>query len=66
MEVLMEFVWTLFMLFGYCRHNERKWRATLMRRQGMQGLKRRSFSKAKYLVLEVFFFVSEFFSSTVG
>ncbi len=56
----------LFMLFGYYRHDERKWRATLMRRQGMQGLKRRSFSKAKYLVLEVFFFMSEFFSLIIG
>jgi hypothetical protein len=40
--------------------------ATLMRRQGTQGFKRRSFSKAKYLVLEVFFFMNEFFSLTIG
>jgi hypothetical protein len=37
-----------------------------MRRQGTQGFKRRSFFKAKYLVLEVFFFVIEFFSLIVG
>jgi len=66
MVVFMEFVWTLFMFFGYCKHDEREWRATLMRRQGTQGLKRRSLSKAKYLVLEVFFFVIEFFSLTIG
>jgi hypothetical protein len=53
--MLMEFVWTLFMLFGYGRHDERKWRAALMRRQGTQGLKRRSSFEAKYLVLDVLF-----------
>jgi hypothetical protein len=51
----MESVWTLFMLFGYGRHDRRKWRAALMRRQGTQGLKRRSFSEAKYPVLDVLF-----------
>jgi hypothetical protein len=51
----MESVWTLFVLFGYGRHDKRKWRATLMRRQGTQGLKRRSFAEAKYLVLDVLF-----------
>jgi hypothetical protein len=35
------------MLFGYGRHNGRKWRAVLMRKQGMQRLKRRSSSEAK-------------------
>jgi hypothetical protein len=32
-----------------------------MRRQGTQGLKKRSLSEAKYLVFEVFSFVSGFF-----
>jgi hypothetical protein len=63
MAVLMESVWTL---FSYCKHDKRKWRVALMRRQRTQGLKRRSFSEAKDLVLEVFFFVSGFFSLTVG
>jgi hypothetical protein len=49
----MEFVWTLFMLFGFGKHNGNKWRATLMRRQGAQGAKRRSSFEAKYLVLDV-------------
>jgi hypothetical protein len=51
----MEFVWMFFMLFGYGRHDGRKWRATLMRRQRMQGFKKRSSFETKYLVLNVLF-----------
>jgi len=49
----MEFVWTLFMFFGYGRHNRRKWRATLMRTQGTQRLKKRNSSEVKYLIFRV-------------
>jgi hypothetical protein len=55
MVVLMESVWIFFIFFGYARHNRGKWRATLMRRQGTQMLKKRNFSKTKYLVLDVLF-----------
>jgi hypothetical protein len=56
----MESVWTLFMLFGYVKQNGKMWRATLMRRQGAQGLKRRSSFEAKYLVLDVLFHKLDF------
>jgi hypothetical protein len=45
----------LFILFGYGGQDARKWKATLMERQGMQGLKRKSSSEIKYLVFDVLF-----------
>ncbi len=47
--------WTLFILFDYGEQDARKWKATLMRRQGMQALKRKSSSKIKYLGFDVLF-----------
>jgi hypothetical protein len=55
MVVLMESIRMFFMFIGYGKHNERKWRATLMRRQGTQGLKKRSSFETKYLVFDVLF-----------